>query len=39
MDVDRFIDELKTGKKCLAENDLRILCEKAKELLQEESNV
>jgi len=39
MDIDNYIAQLKTGKKCLPESDLRMVCERAKELLIEESNV
>jgi hypothetical protein len=37
-DVDRWLDSLKEGT-ILSERDLRLLCEKVKELLIEESNV
>ena len=36
--IDQWLDTVKAGK-CLAERDLRILCEKVKEILIEESNV
>lgn len=36
--IDQWLDTVKSGK-CLAERDLRILCEKIKEILIEESNV
>ena len=38
MDIDRFIADLRDAK-CLHERDLRLVCEKAKEILLEESNV
>jgi serine/threonine-protein phosphatase 6 catalytic subunit len=38
MDIDRYISELKDGK-VLSEKDLRMVCEKVKEILIEESNV
>lgn len=38
MDIDRYIADLNQAK-CLHERDLRLLCEKAKEILLEESNV
>jgi len=38
MDVDKYINDLKEGK-CLTERDLRMVCEKVKEILIEESNV
>jgi len=38
MDVDRYLQELRDGK-CLHERDLRMVCEKVKEILIEESNV
>jgi serine/threonine-protein phosphatase 6 catalytic subunit len=38
MDLDRFINNLKEGQ-CLPERDLRMVCEKVKEILIEESNV
>ena len=38
MDIDAWLDTVKNGK-VLPERDLRILCEKVKELLIEESNV
>lgn len=38
-DVDRWIETLKGDRECLAENDVRILCQKAKEILIEESNI
>jgi serine/threonine-protein phosphatase 6 catalytic subunit len=38
VDVDRWLDTVKGGG-VLPERDLRILCEKVKELLIEESNV
>jgi len=38
MDVDRYIQILKDGQ-CLPERDLRMVCEKVKEILIEESNV
>jgi serine/threonine-protein phosphatase 6 catalytic subunit len=38
MDLDNFLSTLKKGG-CLTERDLRLLCEKVKEILIEESNV
>jgi len=38
MDIDKYIQTLKSGQ-CLPERDLRLLCEKVKEILIEESNV
>ena len=38
MDIDRYIAELHEAK-CLHERDLRLVCERAKEILLEESNV
>mmetsp|Transcript_17678 Transcript_17678/g.15489 ORF Transcript_17678/g.15489 Transcript_17678/m.15489 type:complete len:304 (-) Transcript_17678:443-1354(-) len=38
MDVDKYIKQLKDGQ-CLPERDLRMVCEKVKEILIEESNV
>ena len=38
MDIDKCIAEIKEAK-CLHERELRIVCEKVKELLMEESNV
>eukprot|EP00744_Colponema_vietnamica_P003473 GILI01005323.1.p1 GENE.GILI01005323.1~~GILI01005323.1.p1 ORF type:complete len:304 (+),score=56.95 GILI01005323.1:68-979(+) len=38
MSVDKWIETLRQGQ-CIPERDLRILCEKVKELLIEESNV
>lgn len=38
VDVDSWLEIVKDGK-ILPERDLRILCEKVKELLMEESNV
>ena len=38
MDIDRYIAELNEAK-CLHQRDLRLVCEKAKEILLEESNV
>jgi hypothetical protein len=37
-DIDRWLSHLKEGQ-VLPERDLRMLCEKIKELLVEESNV
>ena len=37
-DVDRWLDTVKNGN-ILTERELRILCEKIKEILIEESNV
>jgi serine/threonine-protein phosphatase 6 catalytic subunit len=36
--IDEYLSILKEGK-CLTERDLRMVCEKIKELLMEESNV
>ncbi len=36
--IDEYLQTLKEGK-CLPERDLRLICEKAKEILIEESNV
>lgn len=38
MNIDSYIADLKEAK-CLHERDLRLVCEKAKEILLEESNV
>ena len=38
MDIDKWLETVKGGN-ILPERDLRILCEKVKELLIEESNV
>ena len=38
MDIDSYIADLREAK-CLHERDLRLVCEKAKEILLEESNV
>lgn len=38
LDVDHWIEELKQGK-CIPEKELRILCERVKEILAEENNV
>jgi len=38
MDLDKYISNLKEGQ-CLPERDLRMVCEKVKEILIEESNV
>jgi len=38
MDLDKFLNDLKEGQ-CLPERDLRMVCEKVKEILIEESNV
>jgi len=38
MDLDKYINNLKEGQ-CLPERDLRMVCEKVKEILIEESNV
>lgn len=38
MDIDKCISEIKESK-CLHERELRIVCEKVKEILMEESNV
>jgi len=37
-DVDKWLEQLKQAK-CISENDLKILCEKAKEIFVEESNI
>ena len=37
-DIDRWLDQLYQGK-CLPERDLRLVCERVKEILMEESNV
>ena len=37
-DVDGYIETLKSGK-CIPERDLRIVCERVKNMLIEESNV
>ncbi|KAL4461075.1 hypothetical protein ABPG74_016547 [Tetrahymena malaccensis] len=39
LDIDGYLENLKKGKYCLPERDLRRICEKVKELLAEESNV
>ena len=38
MDIDKFIADIRETK-CLHERDLRLVCEKVKEILLEESNV
>lgn len=38
MDVDRYIEDLRNGK-IIPEGELRMVCEKVKEILFEESNV
>ena len=38
-DIDEYLANLRKGKYCLPERDLRLICEKVKELLAEESNV
>lgn len=38
-DIDEYLSNLRKGKYCLPERDLRLICEKVKELLAEESNV
>ena len=38
MNIDSYIADLKEAK-CLHDRDLRLVCEKAKEILLEESNV
>jgi len=38
MDIDKCLEIVKTGK-CLTERDLKIVCDKIKEILVEESNV
>ena len=38
-DVDAWIETLKDDRVCLLETDVRILCQKAKEILVEESNI
>lgn len=39
LDIDGYLENLRKGKYCLPERDLRLICEKVKELLAEESNV
>jgi len=39
LDIDGYLENLRKGKYCLPERDLRRICEKVKELLAEESNV
>jgi len=38
-DVDAWIETLKDDRVCLSETDVWILCQKAKEILVEESNI
>jgi hypothetical protein len=38
IDVDSYLETLRGGK-CIAERDVRIVCEKVKSMLIEESNV
>ena len=38
MNIDSFLADLREAK-CLHERDIRLVCEKAKEILLEESNV
>ena len=39
MNVDKWIDILRKDRSCLDERDLRLLCDKVKEILIEENNV
>lgn len=38
MDIDKCLETLRAAK-CLTERDVRLICEQAKEILIEESNV
>ena len=39
LDIDQHLEKLESSKYCLPERQLRLICERVKELLAEESNV
>jgi hypothetical protein len=38
LDIDQWLESLRNGK-CIPEKELRIICERVKEILAEENNV